>query len=100
MKIDKKMKQAQEEYDLFVAEDEGKRFNQYCIVAEGSDGSCGIFGEFPTPKEAAEYYKYFLSHAIPEKEVTIRSLTMVSRLDDKDEYYVMDTDFHTEESDD
>ena len=88
----------QEEYK--IEEEFGDyRFNQYCILVRQEDGGIGIFGEFQDPKDAAEFYKYFLSHAIDEKDVTIQMLTMVSRLNDEGDAYQMDMDFMTHKND-
>jgi len=85
---------AQEEYNDLEQEFGGMRFHQYCILFKGEEGT-GIFGEFETPKEAAEYYKHFLSHAIDEKDVTIELLTMVCRLNDDGDAYQVDEGFMT-----
>jgi hypothetical protein len=85
---------AQEEYNDLEQEFGGERFHQYCILVRGEEGT-GIFGEFETPKEAAEYYKHFLSHAIDEKDVTIELLTMVCRLNDDGDSYQVDEGFMT-----
>jgi hypothetical protein len=90
----------QEEYNEIEEEFGDYRFNQYCILVRQEDGGIGIFGEFQDPKDAAEFYKYFLSHAIDEKDVTIQMLTMVSRLNDKGDAYQMDMDFMTHNKDD
>jgi|TARA_R110000787_G_C13126432_1_gene415539 hypothetical protein len=69
------------------------RFRQYCLLVKAEDGSVGVFGEFENPKEAAEYYKYFLSHAVDEADVTVQVLTMVTRLNDEGNAYVVDPEF-------
>ena len=89
----------QEEYNKIEEEFGDYRFNQYCILVRQEDGGIGIFGEFQDPKDAAEFYKYFLSNAIDEKDVTIQMLTMVSRLNDEGDAYQMDMDFMTHKND-
>ena len=91
---------SQEEYNEIEEEFGDYRFNQYCILVRQEDGGIGIFGEFQDPKDAADYYKYFLSLAVDEKDVTIQMLTMVSRLNDKGDAYQMDMDFMTHKKDD
>ena len=83
----------QREYDEIEEEFGGRRFNQYCVLVRKDDGSSGVFGEFQSPKDAAEYFKYFLSHAVEEKDVTIGMLTMVTRLNDAGDAYVVDPEF-------
>ena len=89
----------QEDYNEIEDEFGDYRFNQYCILVRQEDGGIGIFGEFQDPKDAADYYKYFLSHAVDEKDVPIQMLTMVSRLNDKGDAYQMDMDFMTHKKD-
>ena len=90
----------QEEYNEIEDEFGDYRFNQYCILVRQEDGGIGIFGEFQDPKDAADYYKYFLSHAVDEKYVTIQMLTMVSRLNDEGNAYQFDMDFMNHNKDD
>ena len=90
----------QEEYDEIQQEFGDYKFNQYCIVVRKEDGATGVFGEFESPKKAAEYYDIFLSHAIDKKDVTVQMLTMVSRLNDNGDCYKLDTDFMTHEKND
>ena len=89
----------QEEYNKIEEEFGDYRFNQYCILVRQEDGGIGIFGEIQDPKDAAEFYKYLLRHAIDEKDVTIQMLTMVSRLNDEGDAYQMDMDFMTHKND-